>query len=72
MGTAGTTPRAARWKWVEETITDRGTTPSAMAVWAPYTSARNASSARTRAQLGWTPTQPGLLADLDQPHYFKA
>jgi nucleoside-diphosphate-sugar epimerase len=31
-----------------------------------------ASSARTRAQLGWTPTQPGLLADLDQPHYFKA
>lgn len=29
-----------------------------------------ASSARTREQLGWTPTRPGLLADLDQPHYF--
>jgi nucleoside-diphosphate-sugar epimerase len=30
-----------------------------------------ASSERTRAELGWTPTQPGLLADLDQPYYFK-
>jgi nucleoside-diphosphate-sugar epimerase len=31
-----------------------------------------ASSERTRAELGWTPSQPGLLADLDQPYYFKA
>ena len=31
-----------------------------------------ASSERTRAEFGWAPTQPGLLADLDQPHYFKA
>ena len=31
-----------------------------------------ASSERTRAELGWTPTQPDLLADLDQPYYFKA
>jgi nucleoside-diphosphate-sugar epimerase len=31
-----------------------------------------ASSERTRAELGWAPTQPGLLADLDQPYYFKA
>ena len=30
-----------------------------------------AASERTRAELGWTPTQPGLLADLDQPHYFR-
>jgi hypothetical protein len=31
-----------------------------------------ASSERTRADLGWTPSQPGLLADLDQPYDFKA
>jgi nucleoside-diphosphate-sugar epimerase len=30
-----------------------------------------ASSARTRAELGWEPTQPGLLADIDQAGYFK-
>ena len=29
-----------------------------------------ASSARTRALLGWTPGGPGLLADLDQPGYY--
>jgi nucleoside-diphosphate-sugar epimerase len=28
------------------------------------------SSARTRSALGWQPEQPGLIADLDQPHYF--
>lgn len=28
------------------------------------------SSERTRAALGWQPTQPGLLADIDQPGYF--
>ncbi len=30
-----------------------------------------ASSAQTQEWLGWRPGQPGLLADLDQPHYFK-
>ena len=30
-----------------------------------------ASSERTRAELGWRPTQPELLADLDQPYDFK-
>ncbi len=30
-----------------------------------------ASSAWTRELLGWEPTQPGLIADLDQGHYFQ-
>ncbi len=30
-----------------------------------------ASSARTRALLGWAPKEPGLLADIDQPSYFE-
>ena len=29
-----------------------------------------ASGALTRERLGWQPTRPGLLADLDQEHYF--
>ncbi|CDZ72139.1 Putative UDP-glucose 4-epimerase [Neorhizobium galegae bv. orientalis] len=31
-----------------------------------------ASSAWTREQLGWEPTQPGLIADLDRETYFAA
>jgi nucleoside-diphosphate-sugar epimerase len=30
-----------------------------------------ASSTLTRELLGWQPTQPGLIADLDEGHYFK-
>lgn len=29
-----------------------------------------ASSALTREQMGWKPVQPGLIADLDEGHYF--
>lgn len=40
---------------------------------APFVSIDNpASSDRTREQLGWTPTGPGLMADLNGPSYFKA
>jgi nucleoside-diphosphate-sugar epimerase len=31
-----------------------------------------ASNVQTRELLGWEPTQPGLIADLDQGHYFRA
>jgi nucleoside-diphosphate-sugar epimerase len=30
-----------------------------------------ASSAQTQQRLGWRPTQPGLIADLDRPRYFE-
>jgi nucleoside-diphosphate-sugar epimerase len=30
-----------------------------------------ASSAITRERLGWRPTQPGLIADIDRPRYFE-
>lgn len=31
-----------------------------------------ASSQQTREWLGWQPRQPGLITDLDGPHYFRA
>jgi nucleoside-diphosphate-sugar epimerase len=31
-----------------------------------------ASGAQTQEQLGWHPVQPGLIADLEQMHYFEA
>ena len=31
----------------------------------------SASSALTREQLGWLPTHPGLIADIEEGHYFK-
>jgi hypothetical protein len=30
-----------------------------------------ASSAKTQAELGWKPTEIGLIADIGQPSYFK-
>lgn len=29
------------------------------------------SSALTRKQLGWHPVQPGLIADIEEGHYFE-
>jgi nucleoside-diphosphate-sugar epimerase len=29
------------------------------------------SSVRTRSELGWRPTHPGLIEDLDEGHYFR-
>ena len=31
-----------------------------------------ASSAKTQEQMGWRPTRPGLISDLDHPRYFPA
>jgi nucleoside-diphosphate-sugar epimerase len=31
-----------------------------------------ASSALTQARLGWSPTHPGLLEDLERGHYFQS
>ena len=40
---------------------------------APFIPADNpVSSALTQQRLGWHPTQPGLIADLDEAGYFKA
>ena len=41
--------------------------------WLAHFAAMNvtASSAQTREQLQWAPTQPSLLADVDQPYYFR-
>jgi nucleoside-diphosphate-sugar epimerase len=41
--------------------------------WFAHFAAMNvpASSQRTRELLGWQPTQPELIADLDRPRYFK-
>ncbi|GGL27777.1 hypothetical protein GCM10011588_48300 [Nocardia jinanensis] len=36
----------------------------------PPAAGRPASNLITRRTLGWEPTQPGLLADLDNGHYF--
>ena len=30
-----------------------------------------ASSALTRGLIGWEPTHPGLIADLEEGHYFQ-
>ena len=31
-----------------------------------------ASNAQTQAELGWAPTHPHLLADIDRPEYFQS
>ena len=39
---------------------------------APFLAVDNpVSSRRTRERLGWEPKQPGLIPDLDAPHYFN-
>jgi hypothetical protein len=32
----------------------------------------SATSTITRETLGWTPTHPGLIADLEAGHYFES
>ena len=54
-----------------------GKSPEEAAVhftWFAHFAALNvvASSDQTQAKLGWRPTQPGLIADLDRPAYFIA
>jgi nucleoside-diphosphate-sugar epimerase len=44
--------------------------PGAFALFAQFDAP--ASSALTQQRLGWRPVQPGLIADLDQGHYFTA
>lgn len=40
-------------------------------LFSPFVSMDNpASSTLTRERMGWQPTQPGLIADLEQGHYF--
>ena len=40
---------------------------------APFIPMDNPTSSKlTQERLGWKPTQPGLLSDLDQADYFKA
>ena len=58
--------RASRWP-----PSRRGRRPSTSPGW-PASSRLDspASSALTRELLGWQPTQPGLIDDLDKGHYF--
>jgi hypothetical protein len=37
----------------------------------PSRSTTHTSSALTRKLLGWYPTHPGLIEDLDEGHYFQ-
>jgi nucleoside-diphosphate-sugar epimerase len=47
--------------------------PSHFSWMAPIVAADNpASSALTRERMGWSPTQTGLIADLDRPGYFAS
>lgn len=41
-------------------------------LFSPFVSMDNpASSALTRERMGWSPTHPGLIADLDEGHYLR-
>jgi nucleoside-diphosphate-sugar epimerase len=69
------------FRQIAETISRRAKVPlvsknqdeaAAHFTWFAHFAAMNvkASSPHTREQLKWTPTLPGLIADLDQPYYF--
>ena len=68
---------AAHSSGVDSALADASKTPEQAAehfTWFAHFAAMDvaASSKQTQENLGWYPTQRGLIADIDGPSYFKA